>query len=76
VVLLGPRQVGKTTLARSLVRADTVFLDMERPADVARVHDAETYLGTVADKLVVIDEALDGFRVGAFSGESRIVDGP
>jgi hypothetical protein len=49
---------------------------MERPADVARVHDAETYLGTVADKLVVIDEALDGFRVGAFSGESRIVDGP
>jgi predicted AAA+ superfamily ATPase len=56
VVLLGPRQVGKTTLARSLVRADTVFLDMERPADVARVHDAETYLGTVADKLVVIDE--------------------
>ena len=56
VALLGPRLVGKTTLARKMVRENTVFLDLERPADLARLHDAETYLGTVADRLVIIDE--------------------
>jgi hypothetical protein len=56
VALLGPRQVGKTTLARSLEVPDAVFLDLERPADLARLQDPETYLGTVADRLVVIDE--------------------
>ena len=56
VALLGPRQVGKTTLARGLAQTDAVFLDMERPADIAKVHDAETYLGSVSDKLVIIDE--------------------
>ena len=56
VALLGPRQVGKTTLARSLAVADAVFLDLERPADLARLQDPETYLGTVVDRLVIIDE--------------------
>jgi predicted AAA+ superfamily ATPase len=56
VALLGPRQVGKTTLARSLVGHDCVFLDMERPADVAKLQDAESYLSTVANQRVVIDE--------------------
>ena len=48
--------MGKTTLAHSVAQSDAVLLDMERPADVARLHDAETYLGSIADKLVVIDE--------------------
>lgn len=56
VALLGPRQVGKTTLAKGIAGEDTVFLDLERPADLARLQDAETYLGTVADRLVIIDE--------------------
>lgn len=56
VALLGPRQVGKTTLARGLAQTDAIFLDMERPADIAKVHDAETYLGSVSDKRVIIDE--------------------
>lgn len=56
VALLGPRQVGKTTLARSLAVPDAVFLDLERPADLARLQDPETYLGTVVDRLVIIDE--------------------
>jgi len=54
--LLGPRQVGKTTLARSLAQGDAVFLDLERPADLARLRDAETYLQTVAGRRIVIDE--------------------
>jgi uncharacterized protein len=54
--LLGPRQVGKSTLARSIIQAGDVFLDLERPADLARLRDAETYLTTITDRLVVIDE--------------------
>jgi hypothetical protein len=54
--LLGPRQVGKTTLARSLVGKDAVYLDLERPADLARLQDAETYFDSVADRLIIVDE--------------------
>jgi predicted AAA+ superfamily ATPase len=59
VVLLGPRQVGKTTLARRIASqwpTGSVYLDMERPADRRRLDDADTYLRTQIGKLVVIDE--------------------
>lgn len=59
VVLLGPRQVGKTTLARKLASAwpsQAVYLDMERPADRLRLDDADAYLRAQQGKLVVIDE--------------------
>ena len=59
VGLLGPRQVGKTTLAKAV--ADTaerpvVHLDLERPSDLARLADPELYLERHVDDLVVIDE--------------------
>lgn len=56
VALLGPRQVGKSTLARSIVGPTDIYLDLERPADQARLRDAEAYLTSVEDRLVVIDE--------------------
>ena len=58
VVLLGPRQVGKTTLARRLAAThpDAVYLDLERPADRRRLEDADVYLRAQAGKLVVVDE--------------------
>lgn len=60
VVLLGPRQVGKTTLARTIAsrRAKTsaLYLDLERPADQRRLQDADAFLRAQAGKLVVIDE--------------------
>ncbi len=59
VVLLGPRQVGKTTLARQLAAhwpAGTLYLDLERPADRRRLEEADTYLRAQRGKLVVIDE--------------------
>jgi uncharacterized protein len=59
VVLLGSRQVGKTTLARRIANqwpTGSVYLDMERPADRRRLDDADTYLRTQIGKLVVIDE--------------------
>ncbi len=59
VVLLGPRQVGKTTLARKIAAdwpGGAVYLDMERPADRRRLDDADAYLRAQSGKLVVIDE--------------------
>ena len=60
VVLLGPRQVGKTTLARNIAsrraKSSALYLDLERPADQRRLQDAATFLRTQAGKWVVIDE--------------------
>ena len=59
VVLLGPRQVGKTTLARQIVKqrkARAIYLDLERPLDQRRLGDADAFLRAQTGKLVVIDE--------------------
>ncbi len=57
VALLGPRQVGKTTLARRLAEtADSVYLDLEDPVDLAKLDDAAGYLRALRRRLVVIDE--------------------
>lgn len=57
VALLGPRQVGKTTLARGIADdRPSVYLDLERPADLARLDDPDLYFSENADKLIVLDE--------------------
>jgi uncharacterized protein len=59
IALLGPRQVGKTTLARAIAapkKSNAVYLDLERPVDLRRLQDADTFLRAQAGKLVVIDE--------------------
>jgi len=59
VVLLGPRQIGKTTLARQLAEAwpsGAIYLDLERPADRRRLSDADSFLRSQAPHLVVLDE--------------------
>lgn len=57
VVLLGPRQVGKTTLAREIANArDAVYLDMERRADRQILEEPDLYLDEQMGRLVVIDE--------------------
>jgi predicted AAA+ superfamily ATPase len=57
VALLGPRQVGKTTLALSLAKGrPSVYLDLESDEDRAKLTDPELYLAQHADKLVVLDE--------------------
>lgn len=59
VVLLGPRQVGKTTLALEAARywpQDSVYLDLERPADRMKLDDADGFLRMQGDKLVILDE--------------------
>lgn len=57
VALLGPRQVGKTTLALELAeRRPSLYLDLESPADLARLSDPEAFLSAHFDELVVLDE--------------------
>jgi predicted AAA+ superfamily ATPase len=57
VALLGSRQAGKTTLARTLtLNKPIVYLDLERPSDLAKLADPELFLGQQAGRLVVIDE--------------------
>lgn len=59
VVLLGPRQVGKTTLARAIADergVGAIYLDLESSADLRRLSDPEQFLGAQHGKLMVIDE--------------------
>jgi len=54
--LLGPRQSGKTTLARQIANdREAEFLDLESRSDVRRLENPELYLGGL-EGLVVIDE--------------------
>src|SRR6266705_744658 len=56
VATLGPRQCGKTTLARQLVPADSLnYFDLEDPQSLARLSEPNTALRPLK-KLVVIDE--------------------
>ena len=57
VAMLGPRQVGKTTLALEIGReSGALYLDLEHPADLAKLTDPVDYLSRHADKLVILDE--------------------
>ncbi|HJN77730.1 MAG TPA: ATP-binding protein [Myxococcota bacterium] len=57
VVLLGPRQVGKTTLALKIAEErQALYLDLELASDRAKLADAEFFLGQHTDELVILDE--------------------
>lgn len=57
VCLLGPRQVGKTTLALAVAeQREVVYLDLESEQDRAKLYAPEAYLSNHLDKLVILDE--------------------
>ena len=62
VGLVGPRQVGKTSLAKQLATdlsatgRSPVMLDLERPSDLAKLAEPELFLEPLADRLVIVDE--------------------
>jgi len=57
VALLGPRQVGKTTLALAIAEGrKSVYLDLESPLDREKLTDATFYLSGHEDDLVILDE--------------------
>ena len=54
--LLGPRQCGKTTLAKEIaLQIKSHFLDMESPSDRAKLENPELYLKNIQG-LIIIDE--------------------
>lgn len=57
VALLGPRQVGKTTLALEIgQRYNALYLDLESEQDRSKLAQPELYLSDHQDRLVILDE--------------------
>jgi len=58
VALLGPRQVGKTTLAKAIAaqRSQAMVLDLERESDRAALQQPELFFSAHRDRLLVLDE--------------------
>lgn len=58
--IVGPRQVGKTTLAKKVLKVTkkpkSIYLDLELGSDRRKLEDAENYLKYHHDKCIVIDE--------------------
>jgi predicted AAA+ superfamily ATPase len=81
IVILGPRQVGKTTLAKQIAKnwhADTAYLDLERPSDIAKLQEPEAYLKEQHGKLIIIDEIQrkpDLFQVLRAVIDERLTEG-
>ena len=57
VVLYGPRQVGKTTLAQAVGnQQESVYLDLESHSDRSKLSSPLLYFSTHQNKLVILDE--------------------
>ena len=59
VAIIGPRQVGKTTLARQIMsdsKMPILYLDLERQSDLFKLNDPELSFSQNSEKLIVIDE--------------------
>lgn len=56
--ILGPRQVGKSTLAKEILTKfqNSIYLDLEKPSDLAKLAQPELYLEMHKDKLICLDE--------------------
>jgi predicted AAA+ superfamily ATPase len=58
--LVGPRQAGKTTLAKMItdkLDRPAIYLDLENPQDIQKLDDAQLYLQQFKDHLIILDEA-------------------
>lgn len=57
VALIGPRQVGKTTLAHAIAEgSETLYLDLEARSDRVKLVDPALFLSVYEDRLVILDE--------------------
>ncbi len=59
VGLLGPRQVGKTTLAEAIaseIQPPPIYLNLESPIDQAKLNDPEAYFALHSNELIILDE--------------------
>ena len=58
VAVLGPRQCGKSTLARYIIKGnpEALYLDLESPGDLAKLQEPELFFSQHAGKLICLDE--------------------
>ena len=58
VAILGPRQIGKTTIAQAIATGFTnsIYLDLENPEDFAKLQDPGIYFQQHIGKLIILDE--------------------
>ena len=59
IAIIGPRQVGKTTLAKSiakLIDKESVYIDLENPRDLAKIQDPVLYFEANQNKCIILDE--------------------
>lgn len=57
VAILGPRQVGKTTLAKEIAEdISSTYIDLEDPRDSQKLDDPGYYFDQYTDRLIIIDE--------------------
>jgi len=59
VAILGPRQVGKTTLAHLLaseISPEPIYLDLETASDLAKLNEPELYFENNEDRTIILDE--------------------
>jgi predicted AAA+ superfamily ATPase len=57
--ILGPRQVGKTTLVKqfmTITEKECIYIDLERPSDYEKMNEAEFYFSSRTEKCIIIDE--------------------
>jgi uncharacterized protein len=57
--LVGPRQVGKTTLVKAIsgqIAKEVIYLDLEYPEDLSKLEDPVLFLSNKANFCVIIDE--------------------
>lgn len=74
VAILGPRQVGKTTLAQQIAANRTsVYFDLENSEDVAILGEPRALLPRYADRLVILDEVQR--MPGLFEQLRGLIDG-
>ncbi len=75
VAILGPRQCGKTTLAKE-IQAEwgkpSLYLDLENRRDYAKLDDCVSFLEPLEDQLIVIDEVQS--RPGLFPEIRGLID--
>ena len=57
VALIGPRQVGKTTIALNISESTpSIYLDLESHLDLEKVRDIAVFHQENSDKLIILDE--------------------
>ncbi len=60
IAVLGPRQVGKTTLVKTIVKQQKkkpmLYIDIEKPSDARKLNDAETFFHINKNSCVILDE--------------------